>query len=48
MKKEYISPSLLTISALEDNYCAEGNVSGLKEPAGFDGNSDELFDGDFD
>lgn len=45
MKKEYISPLFVEISALKDTYCKE-DVSIINN--GFDSNSDELYDGDFD
>ena len=47
MKKEYVSPLFQTITTLNDNYCATENVSTTKN-YGFDHNSDELHDGDFD
>ena len=47
MKKEYISPFFEAISALDDCYCSEVEVSTAKNN-GFDQNSDELYDGDFD
>ena len=47
MKKEYTSPLFQAVVTLEDSYCADKNVSTAKH-MGFDQNSDELYDGDFD